>query len=150
MWSTALIIIAADQLTKLWIRSTLALGESVQGPGILYITHIRNSGAAFGILQNQALPLTIASLLTAAFIVYYVFFLSHRYPILHNSLGMTTLGLVLGGIVGNLIDRIRLGYVTDFIDFRYWPAFNIADSAVSVGIVVLAFTLFFSSRKAVS
>ncbi|GAF88347.1 unnamed protein product, partial [marine sediment metagenome] len=67
--------------------------------------------------------------------------LYHRFPFLDNILGKSALGLVLGGTVGNLIDRLRFGYVTDFIDFGFWPAFNIADSAIVIGVIIFAYSL---------
>jgi len=82
----------------------------------------------------------IASVGVAALLLYALFFY-HKLPFLDNRLGKLALGLVLGGTVGNLIDRIYLGYVTDFIDFSIWPAFNIADSAIVVGIIILAYSL---------
>lgn len=145
LWVIALLVVLGDQFTKLWIRSSLAIGESIPA-GLFQITHIRNSGAAFGIFQGQSLPLTIVSFTTAAALIYYIIFVPRRLPFLDNILGRTVLGLILGGIVGNLIDRLRFGYVTDFIDFRFWPAFNVADSAVTVGVIALALMLLSAAR----
>lgn len=142
----ALVVVIADQLSKAWIRGSLAVGQSIPLPGILKITHIRNSGAAFGLFQDHSLPLIIASFVALFVLLTYVLFLSHRFPLLDNLKGKATLGLILGGIIGNLIDRLRFGgYVTDFIDFGFWPAFNVADSAVTVGGIILASILLLSA-----
>jgi len=140
-FTTALLLVAADQLSKLWIRSNLAIGESLFEVGFFRLTYVRNTGAAFGLFQGQSLPLTIITLVGVAALLLYVFFFHHRFPFLDNRLGKLALGLVLGGTVGNLIDRVYLGHVTDFIDFNFWPAFNIADSAIVVGIIILAYSL---------
>ncbi len=139
--TTALLLVAADQLSKLWIRSNLAIGESLFEVGFFRLTRVHNSGAAFGLFQGQSFLLTIIALVGVAALLLYAFFFHHKLPFLGNRLGKLALGLVLGGTVGNLIDRIHLGYVTDFIDFNFWPAFNIADSAIVVGTIILAYSL---------
>ena len=138
---TALLIVVADQLSKLWIRSSLAIGESLFEVGFFRLTRVHNSGAAFGLFQGQSFLLTIIASVGVAALLLYAFLFHHKFPFLENRLGKLALGLVLGGTVGNLIDRIYLGYVTDFIDFNFWPAFNIADSAIVVGIIILAYSL---------
>ncbi len=140
-FTTALLLVAADQLSKLWIRSNLAIGESLFEVGFFRLTYVRNTGAAFGLFQGQSLPLTIVALVGVAALLLYVFFFYRKLPFLDNRLGKLALGLVLGGTVGNLIDRIYLGYVTDFIAVSIWPAFNIADSAIVVGVIILAYSL---------
>ncbi len=140
-FTTALLLVAADQLSKLWIRSNLAIGESLFEVGFFRLTHVHNSGAAFGLFQDQTFALTIVSLVAVAALLLYALFFHHKFPFLDNRLGKLALGLVLGGTVGNLIDRIYLGYVTDFIAVSIWPAFNIADSAIVVGIIILAYSL---------
>ncbi len=138
---TALPLVAADQLSKLWIRSNLAIGESLFEVGFFRLTRVHNSGAAFGLFQGQSFLLTIIALVGVAALLLYAFFFHHKFPFLGNRLGKLALGLVLGGTVGNLIDRIYLGYVTDFIAVGIWPTFNIADSAIVVGIIILAYSL---------
>ncbi len=140
-FTTALLLVAADQLSKLWIRSNLAIGESLFEVGFFRLTYVRNTGAAFGLFQDQTFALTIVSLVAVAVLLLYALFFYPRFPFLDDRLGKLALGLVLGGTVGNLIDRIYLGYVTDFIDFSIWPAFNIADSAIVVGVIMLAYSL---------
>ena len=140
-FTTALLLVAADQLSKFWIRSNLAIGESVFEVGFFRLTHVHNSGAAFGLFQGHSFPLTIIASVGVAALLLYALFFYHKFPLLDNRLGKIALGLVLGGTVGNLIDRIRFGYVTDFIDVGIWPTFNIADSAAVVGVIIIAYSL---------
>ena len=139
---TALLVVIADQLSKLWIRSNLALGESLPETGFFRLTHTQNTGAAFGLFQDHSLILAIIAIIGSIVILFLAFFMYRRFHILNTLLGKLSLGLILGGTVGNLIDRLRCGgYVTDFIDFSFWPAFNIADSSVVVGAFLLAYLL---------
>lgn len=143
---TALLIVAADQLSKLWIRSNLLVGQSLPEAGFFRLTHVHNTGATFGFFQDQTFPLTIVALVGIAILLLYALFFSRRSSFLDNVLGKSVLGLVLGGTVGNLIDRLRFGYVTDFIDVGIWPAFNLADSAIVVGIIIFAYSLLSLSK----
>src|SRR5664280_3111378 len=124
--SFALVVVSAfgaDQLTKWLVSSRLALGSSVSIAGSLKISHVQTSGIAFGFF-SQATSLVIV--LTAAVVLWMVFFFAHsgaRHPLLPVALG-----LIVGGSVSNLFDRVVHGYVTDFIDFGFWPSFNLADS----------------------
>ena len=133
----------ADQLTKYLIRDSLAIGESWPREGFLRITHGTNTGTAFGLFPNQTLLLTIASVVAIGFIIYY-----YRAHGGQTWLSGLNVGLLLGGALGNLIDRVVAGRVTDFIDVGPWPIFNIADSAVVVGITLLiANMVLFESRE---
>jgi len=138
---TGLLIVVADQLSKAWIKTNLLEGQSLFETGFFRITHLHNTGAAFGLFQGQSFILTIVSLIGVVVLLVYGFVVYHRFPWFESLLNRLALGLVLGGAAGNLIDRIRLGYVTDFIDFGFWPAFNIADSAVTVGVIILVYSL---------
>lgn len=138
---TALLIVIADQFSKLWIRSTLLVGQSLPEVGFFRLTHVHNTGAAFGLFQNQTFALIIVALVGITVLLVYALFIYPRFPFLNSRLGISALGLVLGGTVGNLIDRLRLGYVTDFISVGIWPAFNIADSAIVVGVIIFAYSL---------
>ena len=141
-----LLIVVADQLSKAWIRTNLPEGQSIFELGFFRITHVHNTGAAFGIFQGQSFALTIIAIVAITVILVYAL-VSYRYfPWFDSRLGRLALGLLLGGTVGNLIDRLRLGYVTDFIDFDYWPAFNIADSCVTIGVILFAYTLLRSAQ----
>lgn len=135
----ALLVLAADQLSKLWVRANLFPGESVPKEGIFRLTHVTNKGIIFGLSAHPALSLILPILVVAV-----VLFLYYRYPVFHSGSVKIALGLVIGGSLGNLVDRIRLGYVTDFIDVRiwgdfHWPAFNLADLALVVGIVLFVY-----------
>ena len=137
---TALLIVAADQLSKVWIRS-YPERQTIFEFGFFQLTRIHNTGAAFGLFQGHSFALSIVASVGIAVILLYALFIYRRFPILENRLGRLALGLILGGAVGNLIDRLSLGYVIDFIDIGVWPTFNIADSAVTVGVIILAYLL---------
>ncbi|MBI2831388.1 MAG: signal peptidase II [Chloroflexi bacterium] len=136
-----LLVVAADQLSKLWIQFTLAVGQSIPETGYPRITHIRNTGAAFGLFQNQTYALTVVSILGAIVVLVFAMRYYRRPPFSDGTMGRIALSLILGGTIGNLIDRIRLRYVTDFIDWGWWPAFNLADSAVVIGTILFALSL---------
>ena len=138
---TALPVITADQLSKLWVKSSLAVGESVFEIGFFRLTYVQNTGSSFGLFQNQNFILSIIAITGVCIILFLVFFTHHRLQILDTTLSKLSLGLIFGGTVGNLINRLSFGYVIDFIDFNYWPAFNVADSSVVVGAILLAYYL---------
>jgi signal peptidase II len=138
---TALLIVAVDQLTKMWIRSYLPVGQSFPRTGFLRLTHVSNTGGAFGLFQGHSFSLTIVAFAGIAVLLVYALLIYHRFPSVDGMLGKSALGLVLGGTIGNLIDRLRFGYVTDFIDVGFWPTFNIADSAVVIGVILFAYSL---------
>jgi signal peptidase II len=128
--------IAADQLTKAIVSTRLALDESVHVVGPLSIRHVQNSGIAFGFFASAT---SVVILLTGAAVAWMLYFFARsgsRHPVLPVALG-----LVIGGSVSNLVDRVRLGHVTDFLDFRFWPAFNLADTFIVVGVAVLLLAL---------
>lgn len=130
--SIAVAAVVADQLTKQVVARTLALGEEVEIVGPFSIHHVHNSGIAFG-LFSSATSIVIA--LTALAVLWMLVFFARsgaRHPVLPVALGF-----VLGGSVANLLDRVRLGHVTDFLDFRFWPAFNLADLFIVVGVASL-------------
>jgi signal peptidase II len=135
-WLSLLLVtfsaIVADQLTKWVVSSSLTLRDAVEIVGPFSIHHVRNSGIAFG-LFSSATSIVIA-LTTVAVACMVIFFArsGQRHPLLPVALGF-----VLGGSIANLIDRVRLGYVTDFLDLEYWPAFNLADTFIVVGVALL-------------
>jgi len=142
---TALLIVAADQLSKIWIRS-YPEEQLIFKAGFFQIIHTHNTGAAFGLFQGHSFALTIVALVGIVVILLYALFIYRRFPLLDNRPGRLALGLILGGAVGNLIDRLRLGYVTDFIDVGVWPTFNIADSSITVGVIIIAYSLLSLAR----
>jgi signal peptidase II len=133
--------VVADQFSKAWIRANLPEGRSLFETGFLRITHIHNTGAAFGLFPDQSFALIIVALIGITAILAYVLVIYRYFPLPDGMLGKLALGLVFGGTLGNLIDRLRFGYVIDFIDFGFWPAFNIADSAITVGVIIFAYSL---------
>ena len=143
---TALLAVVADQLTKTGIRSNLARGESLPETGLFRLTHVQNTGASFGLFPDQSFALTIVAIVGIIVLLAFVLLFSHRTPFSDSRLVKPALGLVLGGTVGNLIDRLRLGYITDFIDIGIWPTFNVADSAIVVGVILFAYSLLFLTR----
>ncbi len=131
------IVLSLDQLTKFFITKNLLLNQSLPViKGIFHITLVHNRGAAFGILKNQV-PLFIFTSIFAIILVYY----SLKKNIQQKTYTVS-LTLILGGALGNLIDRLFFGYVIDFLDFRIWPVFNIADSAVTIGAILLGWSVF--------
>jgi signal peptidase II len=145
----AVLIVVADQVTKFLVDSVMELHDSRSiVDGLVSLTYVQNRGAAFGLLSQADLPYQPAlfigvSLLALAAIATY----AARLPVTQR-LAQTALTLVLAGAVGNLIDRVRLGYVIDFVDVywraHHWPAFNVADSAISVGVCLLVLDVVWS------
>ena len=138
----AVAALVADQLTKHLVASRLSLDDEVRVLGPLSIHHVQNSGIAFG-LFSSATPIVIV--LTGMAVAWMLAFFARsgaRHPVLPVSLG-----LVIGGSLSNLIDRVRLGHVTDFLDLRFWPAFNLADSFIVVGVAILLATLVAADRE---
>ncbi len=142
----ALLVATADQLSKNWVRSNLLVGQSYFELGFFRITHVNNTGAAFGLFQGQSFILTIIGLAGIAIFLVYTLVIYRGLPFLDNMTNRAALGLVFGGTVGNLTDRLRFGQVTDFIDFGFWPAFNIADPALIVGVILFAYSLLSAAR----
>ncbi len=140
----AVAVFVLDQATKAVVRGNLSLGESWPSDDwLVKITHVTNSGAAFGILQGQGMFLIVTAVLAIGAIVFY-----YACPPLEHGLLRLALGLQLGGAGGNLLDRVRFGEVTDFIDFPRYPSFNIADSSIVIGLAVLiGFFVLSENRK---
>ncbi|HEU5359819.1 MAG TPA: signal peptidase II [Candidatus Deferrimicrobiaceae bacterium] len=147
----AVILTIADQWSKAWITAHFGLYEAkAVSVNFFHIVHVRNTGVAFGLLSNLnpkwVNPLLIvATLLAIASLLAYIYFLPHRGPAPFG------LGLILGGALGNLIDRARFGYVVDFLDFHWhrhhWPAFNVADIGITIGVFLLLLDLLFWAKE---
>ena len=130
-------ILSLDQVTKFLVRGNLSYNQSLPIiRGIFHLTLVRNRGAAFGILKNQ-LPLFIFTSVLAIILIYLNLKTNKNRKLLFSI----ALSLILAGALGNLIDRLFLGYVIDFLDFRIWPVFNIADSAITVGAILLGLSI---------
>jgi signal peptidase II len=139
----ALLVVVADQLSKWWIVSNLTLGEVFSDFGFFQVIRAQNTGAAFGIFQGHSLVFTIIDFVGIAVLLVLVLFLSRRWLFFDKMWVRSGIGLVLGGTIGNLIDRLRLGQVTDYLDFKVWPAFNVADASITVGVIILIFCILF-------
>ncbi len=131
----SLLIFILDQLSKRLVLNYLKdIREMPIFKNILHFTYVENRGAAFGIMQNKKWFFIILTILVIAFIVIY-FREDKGYP----RVMMIGLSLIVGGAIGNLVDRIVYGFVIDFIDFRIWPVFNIADMAIVIGQILVAY-----------
>ncbi|MFW6306580.1 MAG: signal peptidase II [Bacillota bacterium] len=127
-----LLIVIFDQLIKVVIQSNFVPGQSIPViNNIFHLTYVRNIGAGFGILAGRRSFFIILTVLILISLMIY------RYKMSSNIYSDIAIALIIGGAIGNLIDRVRLRYVVDYLDFRIWPVFNLADSAVSVGAVIL-------------
>ncbi len=136
-----LLVVTADQLTKnLWVRS-FPEGHTFFEFGFLRLVHVRNTGAAFGILPGQSTALKIMAIVGILALVAIILLARRRFPYLISRGTTAGASLLLGGATGNLIDRLRFGQVTDFIDVGMWPAFNVADSAIVIGAILAAISL---------
>lgn len=130
----AFIIVVIDQAAKFLAASRINFSESVPViEGFFHLTLVRNFGIGFGLFSSPAARwfFVFIIILIILLILYYYRAVPEKY------FPVVSLALVLGGAVGNLIDRVLLGFVVDFIDFRFWPAFNVADSAVTIGVIGL-------------
>ena len=128
----ALAVLALDQVTKSLVRVFMDRGEAWPEDSFVRLHYVTNTGAAFGILQNQTGFLIVTTVVGLAAIYLY-----YRYPPFDHIVAPIAIGMMLGGAAGNLVDRLRVGRVTDFIDVGFWPSFNVADSSITVGIIVL-------------
>ena len=137
----ALAAVAADQLTKHLVASQLKLDDGVHVIGPFWIHHVQNSGIAFGLFSSATAVVIVLTTIAVTWMLVFFARSGARHPVLPVALG-----LVIGGSSSNLIDRMRLGYVTDFLDLRYWPAFNLADSFIVIGVAVLLIALVLAER----
>lgn len=142
--ATALGVIGADQVTKALVRASMRIGEShAIISGVLWLTRVRNTGAAFGMFKGQRPVLVVVAVVVLAAIVYVA---THLRP--DSALARTALALIAAGAAGNLIDRVILGGVTDFLDLGWWPVFNVADMALDIGVALLVWWVLFGHEKA--
>ena len=138
----AALALLTDQLTKMWVSTNMTLGQSIPPDGPVRLTYVRNTGVAFGLFPGQTYVITIAAI--AGLIILLVYYRLSPFRNIYTYLG---LGFILGGSVGNLMDRIRLGYVIDFVDFRVWPVFNVSDSAVVLGTGIMLYYFIFKYKS---
>ena len=138
----ALAAVGADQLTKWIVASNLELGEGLHVLGLFWIRHVQNSGIAFGLFTSATAAVIVLTAAAVAWMLTYFARSGARHPVLPIALG-----LVIGGSVSNLADRIRLGHVTDFLDLSHWPAFNLADSFIVIGVGIILAALVLADRR---
>ncbi len=137
-WIVTLFSVTLDQLTKLAVSLFLEEGVSHSLiPGIFHLTLVHNQGIAFGLFNDQGSLLLV--LIAASVLILLVF--SFR-SMANDRFHQMIYGFIIGGAIGNLIDRFRLGYVVDFLDFRIWPVFNLADTWITIGVFLFAFSAF--------
>jgi signal peptidase II len=139
--AVALAAVLADQVTKHIVTRTLSLDDSVHVVGPLSIHHVQNSGIAFGLFASATAVVTVVTSIAVIWMLVFFARSGSRHPVLPASLG-----LLIGGSVSNLVDRIRLHHVTDFVDLKWWPAFNLADSFIVIGVVILLGALVVADR----
>jgi len=145
--AVALAVIALDQISKALVVASLDLYEQWAPVEALRpyftFTYVRNTGAAFGILQDGNMLLALVAFVVVGMILYFYRQMPHQSRAIRLALG-----LQLGGASGNLIDRLRQGYVVDFFDFKIWPVFNVADSSIVVGVCLLLLAMWWEERRA--
>lgn len=135
------LVLLVDQVSKYLVMASLAEGQAI--PMLLFdLHHVHNRGAAFGIMQSGGVVFVAVALIVLAAVV-----------ALHGQIRSSgpavtvAVGLIAGGTLGNLVDRLRFGYVVDFIDLRWWPVFNVADSAICIGVGILMWKMFLGSKE---
>ncbi len=144
-WLAVVAVVVLDQGTK-WIVSTrFAPGESrIVLPHVLWWTYVQNHSGAFGMFGSNT-----ALLIAMALAVLTLFWFSFRDSASHSRLVRIAFGAIVGGAIGNIADRFHYGYVVDFIDLRWWPVFNVADSCITIGVALLVLTTFSRERTLV-
>ncbi len=146
--SIAGIVVLIDQITKILILKSLTLYHSIPViPGFFNLTHVLNPGGAFGFMANQSSTVrVILFLLVSSLAICFIFYFYMNTPQTHPYLS-ASLAMIFGGAIGNMIDRIRFGKVVDFLDVyiknMHWPAFNVADAAISIGMVIFIYHILF-------
>lgn len=140
----AAILVILDQYSKFLITHRMAYGESIPViKDIFHLTLISNTGIAFGLFKGG----NTFFILTSLVIILGIIIFKERIITKHPLSGKVVIGLIVGGAIGNLIDRIRLRYVVDFLDFRVWPIFNLADSGITIGGITLFILLILNGKK---
>ncbi len=139
----AALVFLCDQFTKFLVRAFLPFRDSFPADGFFRLTHTHNTGSAFGLFQGHNFPLILVAIFGIGVLVLVYYSQRQR-----TNLLRTSIALQIGGAFGNLIDRVRLGHVTDFLDVGPWPVFNIADSSIVVGLVILGWIFLGPGSKA--
>ena len=134
---TVTTIVFADRFSKIYFSHLLSLNES--WPilrGVFHMTLVHNTGIAFGLFKNQGIVFIIIPIIAVVLLIFNIYYYRNHQEDL-SRMYIVAFSLILGGAIGNLIDRIYFGYVIDFLDFRIWPVFNLADSAITIGAVII-------------
>jgi len=140
--AVAFAAVFADQITKHVVSDNLSLDEGLHVAGPFSIHHVQNSGIAFGLFASATVVVIVLTAVAVGWMLLFFARSGARHPILPAALG-----LLIGGSLSNFVDRVRLGHVSDFLDFRYWPAFNLADSFIVIGVLVLFASLLINDRE---
>ncbi len=144
---TVLVIVVIDRMTKIYFSDFLSVGESLPIiKNVFHMTLVHNTGIAFGLFKNQGIVFIVIPIIAIILLIFNIYYYRHNRSEL-SRFYIVAFSLILGGAIGNLIDRIYFGYVIDFIDLRIWPVFNIADSAITIGAILLLFKCIPSSSK---
>lgn len=131
-------IVFLDRMTKIFFSDLLSLGESLPIiRHVLHMTLVHNTGIAFGLFKDQGVVFVVISVIAIILLIYNIYYYKYNDEKL-SRLYIVAFSMILGGAIGNMIDRIYYGYVIDFIDFQVWPVFNIADSAITIGAIIIA------------
>ncbi|MGH7706650.1 MAG: signal peptidase II [Vulcanimicrobiaceae bacterium] len=141
-WLVAILVFVADQLTKAFVASHFMADESrIVIPRLLYWTYVQNRHGAFGLFGSS--PFLLVGM---AVVVLAVFWFSFRDLAARSWVVRIAFGAIVGGAIGNIVDRFHYGFVVDFIDLRWWPVFNVADSCITVGVGLLVLATFLRER----
>ncbi len=141
-WLSLAVVVALDQVSKRVVATTFAPGESrIVVPHLLWLTYVQNHAGAFGMFGSNA-----ALLIVLAVAVLGMFWFSFRDSATRSRLVRIAFGAIAGGAIGNIADRVHYGYVVDFIDLRWWPVFNVADSCITIGVALLILATFSRER----
>jgi len=144
---TTVLIVFVDRLTKLFFSDLLVYGESLPIiRNVFHMTMVHNTGIAFGFFKDQGITFMVIPIVAIVLLVFNIYYYRQNNEAL-SRVYIVAFSLILGGAIGNLIDRMVYGYVIDFIDFRVWPVFNIADSAITIGAILIAYKCFKLSAK---
>jgi signal peptidase II len=139
---TTFSVIFVDRITKIFFSDLLAYGESLPIiRNVLHMTLVHNTGIAFGFFKDQGIVFIVIPVIAIFLLIFNIYYYRKNNEAL-SRVYIVAFSLILGGAIGNLIDRMVYGHVIDFIDFRVWPVFNIADSAITIGAIMVAFKCF--------
>ncbi len=136
------LVIAMDRICKYYVEEFLRIGESIPVIGEFFmITRVNNTGAAFGLMKGYSLLFIIAGIVVVGLFIYYYNEIIKDYFLIAAST------FILGGTIGNMIDRVYFGYVVDYLDIGFWPTFNLSDFFLTIGVIILSIFIYSSSKE---